>query len=90
MSIMQRSFGLLEDERVCSAADNRDSLRGCLDAGYLDVPRAGSIDFLDEIGLAELIFCERVDVCDGFAASALLIVRTLRIHGDIYMNLPCR
>jgi hypothetical protein len=90
VGVMEGPLGLLENERVCAAADNRDSLCGSLDARYLDVPRTGSIDFFDEVSLAELIFCERVDVCDRLAASALLSVRTLRIHEDIHVNLPCR
>jgi hypothetical protein len=75
VGVMEGPFCLLQDERVCATANDGDGLCGCLNASYFDVAGAGSLNFFDEVSLAELVLCEGVNVCDGFAAGALLKVR---------------
>ena len=69
---MERALGLVEDEGIGAASDDGDGaggvFLGVLDAGDFGEAGAEAADFLDEVGGAEFVFCEAVDVCDGFAA----------------------
>lgn len=70
--VVEGTFCLVEDEGVGAAADDGDSFvaicRFLADAGDLDDAGAGGLDFVEEVGGAELVFGEGVDVGDGFAA----------------------
>ncbi len=69
--VVQAALGFVEDEGVGAAADDGDRLPGAFDACHFDGARAGGLHFFDQVGGAELVFVEVVDVGDGFAACAL-------------------
>jgi len=74
---VEGAFGFVEDEGVGAAADDGDGPCGRRgggggfgvgDAGHFDDAGAGGLDFVEEVGGAEFVFGEGVDVGDGFAA----------------------
>jgi len=69
--VVEAALGFVEDEGVGAAADNGDRLARGFDARYFDGAGAGGLDFFDQVGGAELVFGEGVDVGDWFAACAL-------------------
>ena len=72
MGVMKRTLGFFEDETIGAAADNRDGLRRGLHAGDFDDTGTVGLNFFDQIGGAEFVFGEGVDVSNGFASSALV------------------
>ena len=81
--VVEGAFGFVEDEGVGAAADDGDGFslvrgaggggrgKGWFDGGDtcdFDDAGAGGLDFVDEVGGAEFVFGEGVDVGDGFAA----------------------
>jgi hypothetical protein len=68
---VERSFRFVENERVSATADDGHGLLGGSDTCYADDASATGLGFLDEVGCTKLVFCEGVDVGDGFTAGAL-------------------
>ena len=70
---MKGTFGFIEDETVGATDDDGDGAGGEFGryAGYFYDAGAGGLNFFEEVGGAEFVFGEGVDVGDGFAACAL-------------------
>lgn len=82
---MEGAFGFVEDEGVGAAADYGDGFGGVgwmfvSYAGYFYDAGAGGLDFVEELGGAEFVFGERIDVGDGFAADALCVLLSLGVE----------
>ncbi len=71
--VVQTALRLVQHQRVGAAAHNRHRVAGVLDARHLDDARAGRLHLLDQVGRAELVLRERVNVGDWLAPGALLI-----------------
>ena len=71
--VVEAALGFVEDEAVGAADDDADRLPRQLvrDAGEFDDARARAGGFFQEVGGAELVFGEGVDVGDGFAPGGL-------------------
>lgn len=67
---MQRAVGLVEHEVVGPAEQDADGVGGG-DAGDLGDATAVELDLLDEVGVAEFVGSEGVDVGDGAAMERL-------------------
>lgn len=74
LRVMERSFCFVENEGIGAAANNRDCLLRRSDTGHADNASAAGLGFFDEVGGAELVFCERINIGDWFAAGALEIM----------------
>ena len=73
---MEGAFGFVEYEGISAATDYGDSFWGvggwfvCY-ACYFYNAGAGCLDFVEELGGAEFVFGEGVDIGDRFAADTL-------------------
>ena len=82
---MEGAFGFVEDEGVGAAADYGDGFGGvggmfvCY-ASYFYDAGTGGLDFIEELGGAEFVFGEGVDVRDGLAADALWVLLGLGVE----------
>jgi hypothetical protein len=85
---VEGSFCFVEDERVGATADDGDGLLGGFDARDTNNSSAAGLGLFDEIGCTEFVFCEGVDVGNGFAAGALggvLVRASQRRCGVLYL-----
>lgn len=69
--VVQGALRLVEDHGVGAAAHHRHGLAGRLGARDFHHAGAARLGLLDEVGGAELVFGEGVDVGDGLAARRL-------------------
>ena len=87
---MKGSFCFVENKRIGAAADDGDGLLGGFDACDTDDSSAAGLGFFDEIGCTEFVFCEGVDVGDGFAAGALVGMLVLAYQIGVGLVIPCK
>ena len=67
--VVERTLGLVDEQRVCAAHEHGDRLAGVRDArDFDDLPRLGGGDLLDELRAAETLGRERLDGGNRLAA----------------------
>src|SRR5690606_21238121 len=70
-SIMQRTICLIENQRVCPSHENGDSLTLCLYTRNPDNSFSRRLSLFHQVGTAEFVFSERINICNRLASRSL-------------------